>query len=95
MMAKKSTTADLAGGASAEGPSFEDALRQLEQIVHDLEEGQIGLDDALRGAAALAGPFFGARPYFADRSDFSAFFVPTGRADQSARTLGWQLYCRP
>jgi exodeoxyribonuclease VII small subunit len=49
MMAKKSTTADLAGGASAEGPSFEDALRQLEQIVHDLEEGQIGLDDALQG----------------------------------------------
>ncbi len=44
MMAKKSTTADL-----ADGPSFEEALQQLEQIVHDLEEGQIGLDEALQG----------------------------------------------
>jgi exodeoxyribonuclease VII small subunit len=28
-------------------PSFEDAITNLESIVHDLEEGQIGLADAL------------------------------------------------
>jgi exodeoxyribonuclease VII small subunit len=28
-------------------PSFEDALKQLEAIVHDLEEGQVGLGEAL------------------------------------------------
>jgi len=30
------------------GPSFEEALEQLEAIVHQLEEGEIGLDEALR-----------------------------------------------
>ena len=28
-------------------PSFEDALRRLEEIVHSLEEGDIGLNEAL------------------------------------------------
>ena len=28
-------------------PSFEDALERLEEIVHRLEEGEIGLDDAM------------------------------------------------
>ncbi len=42
MMAKKSTPPEPAAG-----PSFEDALADLERIVHDLEEGQIGLDGAL------------------------------------------------
>jgi exodeoxyribonuclease VII small subunit len=28
--------------------SFESALEQLEQVVHDLEDGQLGLDEALR-----------------------------------------------
>jgi exodeoxyribonuclease VII small subunit len=44
MMAKKSPPAE-----SVDGPSFEEALQQLEQIVHALEEGQIGLDEALQG----------------------------------------------
>ena len=30
-----------------DGISFEDALAELEQVVHDLEEGSIGLDDSL------------------------------------------------
>lgn len=29
-------------------PSFEDALRRLEEIVHSLEEGDIGLNEALQ-----------------------------------------------
>ena len=33
---------------SSDGPSFEQALRRLEQIVHLLEEGEIDLDEALR-----------------------------------------------
>jgi exodeoxyribonuclease VII small subunit len=33
--------------ASAECPSFEDALASLEQIVHDLEEGKLGLAESL------------------------------------------------
>ena len=33
--------------AAADSLSFEQALAQLETIVHDLEEGQIGLADAL------------------------------------------------
>jgi exodeoxyribonuclease VII small subunit len=28
-------------------PPFEDALAELERVVRDLEEGQLGLDDAL------------------------------------------------
>jgi exodeoxyribonuclease VII small subunit len=27
--------------------SFEDAMAELEQVVHDLEDGQIGLEDSL------------------------------------------------
>ena len=30
-----------------DGVSFEDALAELEQVVHDLEDGQIGLEDSL------------------------------------------------
>jgi exodeoxyribonuclease VII small subunit len=30
-------------------PSFEEALQRLEEIVHLLEEGEIGLDEALAG----------------------------------------------
>lgn len=30
-------------------PSFEEALEQLEKIVHDLEDGGIGLNEALAG----------------------------------------------
>lgn len=33
--------------AGSEAPSFEEALAQLEAIVHDLEEGSIGLAEAL------------------------------------------------
>jgi exodeoxyribonuclease VII small subunit len=33
---------------SAAEPTFEEALEQLEGIVHELEEGQIGLDHALQ-----------------------------------------------
>ena len=32
---------------AAKEPSFEEALEQLEEIVHQLEEGEIGLDGAL------------------------------------------------
>ena len=32
----------------ADGPTFEQALHELEQIVHDLEEGQLGLNAALQ-----------------------------------------------
>jgi len=32
----------------ADQPDFEAALAELEQIVHELEEGQIGLDDSLK-----------------------------------------------
>lgn len=31
-----------------DGPSFEEALHRLEGIVHVLEEGEVGLDEALR-----------------------------------------------
>jgi exodeoxyribonuclease VII small subunit len=38
-------------------PPFEDALAELERVVRDLEEGQLGLDDALsryeRGVALV------------------------------------------
>jgi exodeoxyribonuclease VII small subunit len=30
-----------------DGLSFEDAMAELEQVVHDLEDGQIGLEDSL------------------------------------------------
>ena len=30
-----------------EGPSFEEGLEQLERIVHQLEQGEIGLDESL------------------------------------------------
>lgn len=33
---------------SAETPSFEEALGTLEKIVHELEEGQLGLNEALQ-----------------------------------------------
>jgi exodeoxyribonuclease VII small subunit len=32
----------------SEGPTFEDALRELESIVERLERGQTGLDEALQ-----------------------------------------------
>jgi len=32
----------------AEGPRFEEALERLEAIVHRLEEGELGLDEALK-----------------------------------------------
>ena len=32
---------------NAEGPSFEEVLARLEAIVHELEEGEIGLEEAL------------------------------------------------
>ncbi len=32
---------------SSAQPSFEEALKRLEEIVHRLEEGEIGLDEAL------------------------------------------------
>src|SRR5947209_20511640 len=32
---------------SQDGISFEDALAELEQVVRDLEDGQIGLEDSL------------------------------------------------
>lgn len=41
-MAKKKTSE-----SEAAGPSFEEALGRLEQIVHLLEEGEIGLAEAL------------------------------------------------
>lgn len=41
-MAKKQSERE-----AAEGPSFEEALEQLEGIVHQLEEGEIGLDESL------------------------------------------------
>ncbi len=41
-MAKKKTQPD-----PPEGPGFEDALKRLEEIVHLLEEGEIGLNEAL------------------------------------------------
>lgn len=33
--------------AASDQPSFEDGLKRLEEIVHLLEEGQIGLNEAL------------------------------------------------
>ncbi|HYW80608.1 MAG TPA: exodeoxyribonuclease VII small subunit [Thermoguttaceae bacterium] len=33
--------------AEPEGPTFEQALSKLEGIVHDLEEGDLGLNEAL------------------------------------------------
>lgn len=32
----------------ADSPTFEEAVERLKRIVHDLEEGEIGLDDSLR-----------------------------------------------
>lgn len=39
--------ADADRPTAAAPPSFEEALARLEQIVHDLEEGELGLTDAL------------------------------------------------
>jgi exodeoxyribonuclease VII small subunit len=33
---------------AAEGPSFEQGLEQVEEILRQLEEGQIGLDESLK-----------------------------------------------
>jgi len=33
---------------STSQPSFEDALKRLEQIVHSLEEGEVGLEESLK-----------------------------------------------
>ena len=44
-MAKQPTPSSDDSGAD---PTFEEALDQLEGIVHELEEGQIGLDQALQ-----------------------------------------------
>jgi exodeoxyribonuclease VII small subunit len=33
--------------AASEQPSFEDALKRLEEIVHSLEEGNVGLSESL------------------------------------------------
>jgi exodeoxyribonuclease VII small subunit len=33
--------------SDADSPSFEEAMEQLEAIVHELEEGKIGLNEAL------------------------------------------------
>jgi exodeoxyribonuclease VII small subunit len=45
----------------AEGPSFEQALERLEGIVHQLEEGDLGLDEALKqyeeGVGLLRGAY--------------------------------------
>jgi exodeoxyribonuclease VII small subunit len=41
-MAKKSST-ELSAGA----PSFEQSLERLEEIVHQLEEGDLGLSEAM------------------------------------------------
>lgn len=37
----------MAASAGQEKPSFEESLARLEAIVHELEEGQIGLEEAL------------------------------------------------
>ena len=42
----------------AEAPKFEDGLAALEKLVHDLEGGDLGLDEALKrfeGGVKLAG----------------------------------------
>ena len=44
-MAKKKVA--VKSKMKGEAPSFEDALGQLEAIVHDLEEGQVGLEESL------------------------------------------------
>jgi len=41
-LAKKQSKQEMAGQ-----PTFEEALEQLETIVHQLEEGEIGLNEAL------------------------------------------------
>lgn len=48
-MARKSSNPPPAGATapSDAGPNFEQSLSELEQIVHDLEEGQLGLNEAL------------------------------------------------
>ncbi len=33
--------------SEAKAPSFEESLQKLEQIVHELEDGQLGLNDSL------------------------------------------------
>lgn len=38
---------DTSQNESTDCPSFEDALASLEQIVHDLEEGKLGLAESL------------------------------------------------
>ncbi|MGA2616015.1 MAG: exodeoxyribonuclease VII small subunit [Thermoguttaceae bacterium] len=54
--AQTSAAAQVTGGdqttcgppeRSAEPPSFEQSLARLDEIVHLLEEGEVGLDDAL------------------------------------------------
>ena len=40
---------DVSDQAETEALSFEEALSQLEQIVHQLEDGQTGLGEALAG----------------------------------------------
>ena len=42
-MAKKSSPEE-----TAKGPSFEQSLERLEEIVRQLEEGDLGLDEAMR-----------------------------------------------
>jgi exodeoxyribonuclease VII small subunit len=43
--------------SESDTPSFEESLAQLERIVHDLEDGQLGLDESLgryeRGVSLL------------------------------------------
>ena len=44
--------------AEREAPKFEDGLADLEKLVHDLEGGDLGLDEALKrfeGGVKLAG----------------------------------------
>lgn len=38
----------MAKAKSTSTPSFEEALQSLEQIVHDMETGQLSLDEALK-----------------------------------------------
>jgi len=43
----KKKTAQASSESSDPKPTFEEALEQLEEIVRELEEGQIGLDEAM------------------------------------------------
>ena len=38
---------DVESDAETDAPCFEDALAELEGVVHELEDGQLGLGDAL------------------------------------------------